>query len=145
MSAFVVDPKTINGIVGYLRATNDGDPWPQVLLQKIEFDIASTEQVADLGQAMYNANVNAVGQRYPNDTLTSCPGTHENGELAVYRYKLMTPNRFQALKSLACWLYQCSEGNVPESKLFQTLLAVRHHWAQQIIDSLPEYDAAGWG
>jgi len=49
------------------------------------------------------------------------------------------------IKSLQCWKYQCSEGDIPETKLYQFFEEVEHHLALKIVINLPEYDKATWG
>lgn len=51
----------------------------------------------------------------------------------------------QALKSLRCWLYQCSEGNVPEQPLFKALERYAGDLAFHIVAELPGWNAAEWG
>ena len=46
-------------------------------------------------------------------------------------------------KLLSCYLYQCSEGDVPEEGLFKVLDAYRDNLSQY--EGTPEYEAAPWG
>lgn len=149
MSAFVVEPDTINRILDFLRTkelqSQHVGKEAARQLDKVEFDLVNDPD--SLGQAMYNMNINAVSQRYPDSDLSDCPGTHSpKGGLVKYRYKYIenTVNQFQALKSLRCWLYQCSEGNVPETKLYQAFKKIQHVLESDIIDNIPEYEAAQW-
>ena len=149
MSAFVVEPKTINRIVTFLRTGLDRSEHisttAQCKLREIEWDIETREQAADLGQAMYNMNLNAVSQRYPDCDHNELPGTYtENGQLAPYKYSTVPTGKIQALKSLEGWLYQCSEGNVDETALFKAFTYIRRSLATQIISDRPEYEKAEW-
>lgn len=151
MSAFVVDPQTINRILSYIReSVQKGEHiggHSRRLLQEIEFDLLDRDDQTNLGQAMYNMNVNAVSQRYPRDDKDSLPGTYsEEGILDSYEVELV-PNvsPAQAYKSLQCWLYQCTEGNVTENKLFQAFEKIAGSLANEIVTSLPEYETAQWG
>ena len=46
---------------------------------------------------------------------------------------------------MCCLLYQCSEGNVPNGRLFNELNRAAGELAQAIVQDLPEYDQASWG
>jgi hypothetical protein len=53
--------------------------------------------------------------------------------------------RIQVFKSLACFLYQCAEGDIPEtSPLYKALTEAKHLVAESIVHALPEYDQAKW-
>ena len=150
MSAFVVEPRTINRILGYLRESERAGQFmgghSRRLLQSVEFDFLNRDDQANLGQAMYNMNVNAVSQRYPDDSLNSLPGTyHKEGVLDSYKVELVHVSAAQAYKSLQCWLYQCTEGNVTKNKLFQAFEKIAESLANEIVTSLPEYETAQWG
>ena len=45
----------------------------------------------------------------------------------------------------ACLLYQCYEGKVHESRLYDELNRAAGELAQRIVQDLPEYDKASWG
>ena len=150
MSAFVVEPKTINRILFVLREKIKRSEWlgrmASEKLQEIEWDIESQEGAADLGQAMYNLNKNAVSQRYPTDeTEDDLPGAYgDNGKLLPYRFRLEPCTDVQGLKSLQCWHYQCAEGNVPEHALYKVFDRLGLYLAKHIVDRSPQYDKAEW-
>ena len=149
MSAFVVDPKTINRILGYLRAqarqrqhiaTN-----AKRELGACEFEFEDQEDAANLGLALYNLNIHAVSQRYPADTLNTLPGTYLDDQLCPYLFERVEGvSSIQAFKSMQCLTYQMSEGNVPESKLYKALETIESAICRHIVTNLPEYDKAVW-
>lgn len=51
----------------------------------------------------------------------------------------------QLLKSIQCYLYQCSEGNVPETPLYKAIDEFASRIMFHIVSSLPEYEKAIWG
>lgn len=53
-------------------------------------------------------------------------------------------SKIQVLKSARCLLYQCNEGNVPQEPLYQALEKFIADLSYEIIDELPEYEAAQW-
>jgi hypothetical protein len=89
-----------------------------------------------LGQKMWDLNQLALGYRYGD----------EKQEL-VYAFSPVVCTPIQAYKSLHCWQYQCSEGEIPEeSKLYRFFdEVVLQHMADSIIMATPEYEQAEWG
>lgn len=147
MSAFVVDPQTISNIVSYFYTRRNRDSWlVDKLKRETEFAVDNSSYVQDLGQAMYNMNINAVSQRYPNDTINTLPGSYtEDNKLLAFKYKFNCDmSRVWAIKALESLLYQCSEGNVEDTKMFKFWVSVKHSWAMEVIRSLPEYEKAPW-
>lgn len=130
MSSYVVEDQTINRI---LTAVDD---MPGAL--------AALELPADpdglilLGQRMFEMNVAAVCQRYADENPANYADGHQ------YQYELATP--VEAYKALHCYLYQCTEGDVPEQPLYRFLRdTVERRLAVSIISELPAYRAADWG
>jgi hypothetical protein len=140
MSAFMVEDKTINNIVNWLRTEIDRLSFIPEKLQKLGFDTSEEGWAERLGYAMFQLNVNGVDARYGN-------GAALEFRQLNYRYQVTTPVPLvQVLKSLRCWLCQCCEGEVPETalyKLFDTNIQV--YLMSEIIDTLPEYHNAVWG
>jgi hypothetical protein len=89
---------------------------------------------------MFQLNINAVDARYGS-------GEAMKFRKLDYRYEVIEPVPLvQVLKSLQCWLYQCNEGAVPETALYQLFdNDVQLYLMNEIIDTLPEYQNAVWG
>jgi hypothetical protein len=88
---------------------------------------------------MFALNIAGITDRYGD-------GEAEHFRNLAYHYKPAHGSRMQVLKSLQCWLYQCTEGDVvtkPLYKFFQD--TVEPHLMSSIIADLPEYQAAAWG
>ena len=51
----------------------------------------------------------------------------------------------EQFKAIHCLLYQCCEGNVPNSPLYDELNHAAGELAHRIVQDLPEYDKASWG
>ena len=149
MSAYVVDPKVINQIVSALQSAINQEgaypsKYPDLRYMKNKNLREMAEEPAELGRAMYAMNINAVEQRYPGKG--ELPGTYTDGEnLDAYRYRFIldTP-RLQVYKSLQCYLYQCTEGDVNELPLYAALVEFRAELAQHIVEHSPEYEKAVW-
>ena len=127
MSAYICDDKTISQAAEFMLY---GRPDHQCSVHVLN--------VKELARALWAMNVRAVHSRYEG----------REGDPGSFRFhpgKLAIPLA-QSIKTLECLRYQCSEGNVPEADLYQTL--------ERIIDSAkytllrrvcPEYDNATWG
>jgi hypothetical protein len=139
MSAFVVTNETINNILfGLVHAKNQ----PYKLFPRSEGELTITagdsKEMAEIGKKLFALNCQAVDQRYGN-------GQSKEFYTEAYQYKpFANVPRMQVYKSMRCLLYQCSEGNVPDTKLFQDLNDFCNGVARSIISDLPEYDAASW-
>ena len=130
MSAFIVNQDTINQIV---TALLHGDfPYTETKLEEI--GLAGDPQ--QLGRAMMILNGDAVKQRYGDKIDTGC---------LPYRFRPIPVSEIQTFKSLECWLYQCTEGDVPDTKLYKIMSDFCHVYASRIIAKLPEYEFAYWG
>jgi hypothetical protein len=143
MSTFMVEDKTINYIINWLGKELEQVYGTIIIRHKlmelgIDTSIAGWEEI--LGYEMFQLNIKAVDARYGN------------GEAATfrkfdYRYEVTEPvSLVQVLKSLRCWLYQCSEGSVPEIELYQLFdTDVRLYLMSEITTQLPKYEKAYWG
>ncbi len=153
MSAFVCDDKTINRIANALfYAVNNGGygkslPQPSKELQSI-----MGESPSEFGKTLYLMNLNAVEQRYPDciNNRSNIPGQcDKDGNHLPYAYKTvsisMMPGAIVLYKSIGCYLYQCSEGDVDELPLYKALSDYVSAIACHIVERSPEYEKAPWG
>jgi hypothetical protein len=143
MSAFIVADKTINNIVTWLDsalAEAYGTITIRHKLLELGFDASVAGWAERLGYAMFQLNVIAVAARYGS-------GEAKKFRPLDYRYRLThSVPLVQVLKSLQCWLYQCNEGDVPQTALYGLFdNDVQVYLMTEIIDALPEYQSAIWG
>jgi hypothetical protein len=143
MSAFIVVDKTINSIVNWLDRALEEPYGTTTIRQKLleqGFDASMAGWAEKLGQAMFQLNVIAVDARY---------GSGESKRFRPLDYHYEVPESVplvQVLKSLQCWLYQCNEGDVPQTALYGLFdNDVQLYLMTEIIDTLPEYQHAHWG
>lgn len=129
MSAFIVEDSVINRVVSFIATAKNEDAAREIIHKETDCDIRTREGRAALGKMMFDLNCNAVEQRY---------GAGEAASFRELNYtyapsaRLTTP--VQAYKSLQCWLYQCSEGDVPDSSLlFATMTKVGDALAHSIV------------
>ena len=82
-------------------------------------------------------NRRALRARYGRGDHLRCP------EFVFEKWADATP--VEQFKAIACLLYQCCEGNVPKSPLYDALNHAAGELAQRIVRDLPEYEQASWG
>lgn len=104
-------------------------------------------------EALFSMNVEAFCQCYPG----------ENGERTRYPEEIsdftplpcypeagfpphLTRKRLvQAYKSVGCLLYQCGEGDIPDSALYKALRNFEADLARELVQGSEEYEEALWG
>ena len=138
MSAFIVEDKTINRIVNMLVHEINHNPSSYNLKEKLSelgYDLSDNSFAEKLARDMFDLNVNAVRQRYS-----------EKEAAPNFTYSQGSPVSFiHAFKSLSCWIYQCTEGDVPKSNLYKFFAeVVETYLLRKIVYGLPEYDEAEW-
>lgn len=146
MSAFVIDPSTMHRVIrGICRAG--------VCQNFAGFSTEPAQNYDRIGRALFALNIEAVNQRYPDtracaDNLPGMVGCEAFPETYTYdndfRTLLSLGAKTDAYKAITCLIYQCSEGNVPETALYRELEAVAGSLAANIVAHLPEYEAASW-
>lgn len=152
MSAFVVHPEVINETVAWLRhdaSTRQmfsGQPstlgQARDAILELGWDVEDLDDCRELAEAMFEMNVSAVLQRYPNDTRETAPGYDAN----QFAYRPAgTPEAVEAMKHLECWHYQCSEGDIPDQPMYRTFEKVVCLIATAIVRSSDAWDNAPWG
>lgn len=99
----------------------------------------TVEDFNRLYREFFIMNRNAVVQRYNEKEDSDYIKLPDN-----VNWDNMSLNKFQCLKSMECLHYQCSEGNVPETKLYKFLSELIELWKNYIIEELPEYEKAQW-
>lgn len=97
--------------------------------------VKSTDAAEDAITMFYAANVNAVNQRYGDDTSPGIP-FHPQFNPHV--------SMFQFLKSLECLHYQMSEGDVPTTDAYSLLKQLIDAVYYQIVSNTPDYQSARW-
>jgi hypothetical protein len=140
MSAFMVEDETINRIVTWLRREVSTSHFAiDRLARKYGVDLGSSNWDEKLAKAMFQLNCDGVNARY---------GEGEAERFRPLNFKYKPESYFslvQVLKSLHCWMYQCCEGEVPQTKLYQFFEEVENHLALKIVMDLPAYEKAQWG
>jgi len=136
----MVADKTINRVVTWLYGELDESNYLREQLQaRLSMDIVEDGFEEKLGLAMFQLNIKGVNTRYSDKPAAKF-------RQLDYSYQSAYVLEMQVLKSLQCWLYQCTEGDVPNDPLyrfFEEVAAPR--LMDKIIRRLPEYERAEWG
>lgn len=140
MSAYLVEDETINRVVEWFCWEIEKSPF---LKEKLEaalgIDTTTYQWFVQLGHAMFQLNVTGMVSRYGE-------GAAKRFRKRNYAYKPAHGSEIQVLKSLQCWLYQCTEGDVVKKPLYRFFReVVEPHLMRKIIGDLPEYEVAAWG
>jgi hypothetical protein len=140
MSAYMVADETINRVVEWLYWEVTKNQWLRDKLEQASgIDTSSYAWSEELGKAMFALNIVGVNDRYGD-------GEAEKFRKLAYQYKPAHGSRMQVLKSLQCWLYQCTEREGVKQPLYQFFHdTVEPHLMSSIIADLPEYREAAWG
>jgi hypothetical protein len=137
MSAYVVADDCINSIVTWL--TFPRHEWER---RQVEEALSQQGTIGDtfeqrLGNAMFELNCNAVEQRYGD-------GQAKEFRDLDYAWKAnYHASGYGVYDRLGEYLYQCSEGDVPESnKLYQALDRVYNQLAHTFFRELKDRDCS---
>lgn len=149
MSAYVCDDTTINRIVAGLTNAKDHGDYNTPTPKPSEELCNAIENARDFGRTLYAMNINAVEQRYPDcvGNPNNLPGQiSDDGSHLPYTYRPSAPPKaIQLYKSIQCFLYQCSEGDVDELPLYKLLKEYQTRLAVHMIEHSSDYDKADWG
>ncbi len=128
MSAFLVGHQTIDAVVS-LKLQDPSSRKP-----------ISLETAQKLGRSLWLLNALALEDRYEQETA--------NDYLETIGHYQWTPRNDAIpvlLKSARCFLYQCSEGDVPETALYQEITDLCDSFKDRGWERTAEYDGAPWG
>lgn len=106
MSAFVLELDEFNGLFSWLEHRK-----PRLNDSEVYHIIRPYMTPKEFVKALYAANVEAVNQRYDEESDT-------DGYEPIYRTNLATLDRIEVYGILQCLLYQMAEGDVYESKIY---------------------------
>ena len=139
MSAFIVNTnvmaKAVTAILLNLDMF-DGESTSRTALLASPTD-AQKEAGTKIGRKLFLMNRRALRARY------GCGDHLRLPEFAFERWADATP--VEQFKAIHCLLYQCHEGKVHESRLYDELNSAAGELAQRVVQDLPEYDKASWG
>lgn len=132
MSAFVVSKDTVDVIVSFCFVPHPGYSARVALRERLGGGSRATPE--SLGAALWSLNHDAVNARY-----------REQGAPERYVYERRHAPLAAVYKAVSCLIYQCSEGDMPQTDAYAALVRLKAAVADEIIGSMPEYEAAPWG
>lgn len=103
----------------------------------IETDADYRKAIQDVYKAVKKLNYDAVYERYKKGFKINFR------EIKPFWFTGRITH--QDYKTLQCYLYQCCEGEVPETKLYKALRKLQSRVAMYIVEQQPEYAEAQWG
>ena len=143
MSAYMVEDKTINNIVAGIKRgfDNHGLDYPDFNRNDLNsFGLSDLDgtNLAKIGGYLFVMNIEAIEQRYGE-------GEAKTFRPLDYQYRsIIWPDAINLYKSIRCLLYQCTEGNVPETTIYKTLEEFARDIAEHIVHRLPAYENGEW-
>ena len=103
-----------------------------------ELAIFKDKSPKEIFTSLAKMNIKALEARYPHSYKEMV------GEVR-YMPDISSTNKYQLLKSLHCYRYQCTEGQVPKCKLYKAINAAIGQVADEIATLRDEYGEAEWG
>jgi hypothetical protein len=133
MSAFIVHPMVRSRILRWLGKPGHHSMAEQVC-QAADVPYAPNWQIM-LDVALWRMNAEAVSQRYgePWDWAMYTPAPETSGAESL-----------QVFRDIACYLYQCAEGDVEETPLYRAMGDLQDYVAREIVFALPGYQDTVW-
>lgn len=125
MSAYVFDNTQISKIVSYLTGLR---AW-HLYCRDLEGMGYGQSQPDHLGNDLLAMNQDAVMQRYPESDANNLPGPINP---QPYSYQSVICQMFEAYELIGSFIYQCSEGNVPETKMYEAVENIYNHMAHRL-------------
>ena len=143
MSSFMMKAESIANIADFISTVfNDknnnthmaiqGESYTTIEKLQPQNSYIKTVSIKAVYNALSEMNCNALNQRYIHDDKAEpeqFPKDYNHFEVAG-NYKdgafEIPISYYQLLKSIDCYIYQCSEGNVPELALYKAIQSIRN-------------------
>lgn len=144
MSSFIIKDESINKLINFFISC---------AYSKEEYKPGITRQINNYGYNLEydendkNPDANNLGQRMK--VLNKKAWNHaykKVGSFDLFKQDLDINEKdlIQILKSLQCFIYQCSEGDMIKDKLYLMLRDIERILINYIISHLEEYKKAKW-
>lgn len=101
----------------------------------------------DVFDALRQMNVDALKARYDDyEEMIDDHGYETTHDIWQPRdiNEVVKPWHYQLLKSLQCYIYQCSEGDIPDTKLYKDMDVMIQRLCKFIACRQKEYEEAKW-
>lgn len=138
MSAFIVSDNTINRIVSHLNMRQRDY---NHIFDNNGYPLGVTEYLQQLASDLHLMNCDAVDARYGHGTAAQ----DEADVKTDFKFQFTQPESpLRIYKALQCYLYQCSEGDIDQRRLYKMMQRLKTEMADNIIRQLPGYEDAPW-
>ena len=135
MSAFMVSNGTMDKVLeGIYTLAAEGYLSPLRLEDKT-YDPKDFDSLTILGNDLFAMNAEAINHRY------EAAGAFEEYE---FSFQFRPTVHVRCYKALQCLIYQCSEGDVPDTELYKLMERVSSAMASRIIREHSAYEDAPW-
>tara|TARA_R100001463_G_scaffold34222_1_gene75281 strand:- start:202 stop:621 length:420 start_codon:yes stop_codon:yes gene_type:complete len=138
MSAFLVGDPTINHIADMMVYGPVSQYISPILPHLEQKECANRLKIL---------NLESLNQRY-GDNWDDVDAEVSDERFDKYPIRIMNntpaPSLIQSLKHVQCYLYQCNEGNVPDSSLYKDVEKLQNGLIWEIISNMKEYNQATW-
>ena len=147
MSAFYVGTESLSMITDIISRylvggfNSFGFEFPREIVTLFEGE--SDERIFT---ALAGTNLDALEQRYNKEIAVEMfdGKDYEEGHDIWKPRNGVQPWHYQLLKSLECYIYQCSEGNVPNTPIYKAIDDLSTRLAIFIATNQKEYEDAEW-
>jgi hypothetical protein len=139
VSAFMVNTNVMAKVVTATLLnldTFDGESTCRAALLAAPTD-AQKDVGTKIGRKLFLMNRRALHARYGNGEHLRRP------DFVFEKWADATP--VEQFRAIRCLLYQCCEGKVPNSRLYDQLNQAAGELAQRIVQDLPDFEKASWG
>jgi hypothetical protein len=139
MSAFIVNTNVMAKVVTAILLNRDTFAGESTCHTALLASPTEAQKAAGtkIGRKLFLMNRRALRARYGSGERLNVP------EFVFEKWAEATP--VEQFKAMSCVLYQCCEGDVPNSRLYDALNRSAGELAQSIVQDLPEYERAAWG
>lgn len=155
MSAYIVDPRTIDYLVAWAQRHHHDHLRLRVRIPRTMAAAAVPECIGlqpgdsfntvsisanDLGAILLAENVRSVRARYPNDAPDELPGPCDQRRVFAYRFRPITANLNPAwvIKAADCLNYQsCETDDWQETLGYAIMQAIREDAIRTLTDDAP--------
>jgi len=138
MSAFLVGDPTINHIADMMVYGPVSQYISPILPHLEQKECANRLKIL---------NLESLNQRY-GDNWDDVDAEVSDERFDKYPIRIMNntpaPSLIQSLKHVQCYLFQCNEGNVPDSSLYKDVEKLQNGLIWEIISNMKEYNQATW-
>jgi hypothetical protein len=147
MSTFMISDDTMRRVLMAVHITCPNTTIANTFIPPTDSQIGRREAaLTELGHKLFAMNAAAVDACYGRGEHKEFrePWDDFRFEFETLRNNFTRKQACEYYKALCCLLYQCAEGAVDQSATYKQLEAIRDRLANDIVQDLPEYDAAPW-